>query len=122
MLFPGIYVLCGMFPELLLSERCLYPCTICPVTFHMILSLLAGSPFLGLVSHPWRGWSLLCNALEACRQVGLGCKKQRCQLLWLGAALQPKCSQCFGYFCSFFEPGQLVSALAEKLGKVLLIP
>lgn len=26
------------------------------------------------------------------------------------------------YFCTLFEPGQLVSALTEKLGKVLLIP
>jgi len=36
--------------------------------------------------------------------------------------LQPKHGQCCGYFCIFFKPGQLVSALAERLEKVLLIP
>lgn len=39
------YLLCGMFPELLLNECCLYPCTIHPVP-HRMLSLLAGAPFL----------------------------------------------------------------------------
>lgn len=36
-----------------------------------------------------------------------------------------RCSQSellLRYFCTLFEPGQLVSALIEKLGKVLLIP
>lgn len=88
MLFPGIYLLCGTFPELLLSECCLYPCNICPVTFHMMFSLLAGTPFLRLVSHPS---SLLCNLLEAYQRVGLCCKKAKMQEPVAGGS--PKRSQ-----------------------------
>lgn len=41
---------------------------------------------------------------------------------WGQPKAQPKRSQHFRYFCIFYKPGQVVSALAEKLGKVLLVP
>lgn len=48
---PWHYLLCGIFPELLLNECSVYPCTICLVTYSM-LSLLAGAPFLGWFPTP----------------------------------------------------------------------
>lgn len=53
---PWHYLLCGMFPELLLNECCLYPCTICLVTYRMLF-LLAGVHF-------WAGFSPLQPAVQ----------------------------------------------------------
>lgn len=60
---PCHYLLCGMYPELLLNECWLFPCTICLVTYRM-LSLLAGAPFLG-----WFPTPPACSALRSCPKV-----------------------------------------------------
>lgn len=96
------YLLCGMF----LAERML------PVPLHNLPCYLQDALFAdwfsGLVSHP--------SSLQCTEVLTTGCKKRRCwNCGW--RQLQPKCSCCSGCFCILLEPGQPVSALAEKLGK-----
>lgn len=110
MLFPGIIYSVGCF------QNCSWMnAAWTPAPFALLFtgcSFCYWFSFPGLVPHPSSP-----QGTEVLPQL----QKEEMLSLWLGAAAA-RVQLLLWYFCTLSEPGQLVSGLAEKLGKVLLIP